>query len=146
MTRLLRRPETIGFTHSNIAWSMRGTPGKIAIRSMKKPGAGESGFGISVAPFGTWAISIRYSGFDPLYGRASSAAFASGCTINGTPATSATASRVMSSGVGPIPPVRTRRSTSSRNRRRCRTTTGISSGRIAHSAVSAPHSASSGIM
>jgi hypothetical protein len=58
----------------------------------------------STPPSGTRAIRRR-AAFSSMPGRACSRAMISGCSYSSTPKAAATASAVMSSCVGPIPPV-----------------------------------------
>ena len=86
---------------------MCGTPARMKTLPILTPGAPDIGLGISSAPSGTRAIRSRAS-VSPPAGRDNNprgSRRASGWTTTGTPSAAAIASTVMSSWVGPIPPV-----------------------------------------
>ena len=94
-----------GTMSSSIACMIRGTPASTMTFSILKPGALEMEFCTSSAPTGRRAMrrraALRSSGFS----RSSSRAMARGSSITSRPSALATDSEVMSSWVGPMPPV-----------------------------------------
>ncbi|MNY64368.1 hypothetical protein D3C86_2014640 [compost metagenome] len=91
---------------SSIAWNTCGTPAITCTLPMAKPGAVETGLGISRDPSGIRAMRLRTSE-NSMPRRsyiAPSSAMARSSWMQSTPNAFETASAVMSSWVGPIPP------------------------------------------
>src|SRR6478609_6475635 len=144
------RAASLGSTSScHIGRISRGGPGNASMtvpsgRSTHHPGAVPLGFG-SIA-----ADAMRHACFTFTDGNGcrrrvhspSSQARVGGSTSSGSPHSSATDSRVRSSGVGPSPPVVTTRSARVRASRSAATTTGWSSGRFATRSTVTPFATS----
>ena len=84
---------------------MVGTPAMTMTLPIQKPGALETGLGTSSAPSGMRAIRSRASFRSSAFMYSRSMARARGSTSIDTPKALATESAVMSSWVGPMPPV-----------------------------------------
>ena len=94
-----------GASASIIACMIDGTPAMTWTLPIVKPGAFETEFSISVAPSGIRAMRSRASLSWSFGMRSRSSATARGSTSIGTPKALATELAVMSSWVGPMPPV-----------------------------------------
>ena len=98
---------SFGATSSSMACITAGMPAMVMTLPIQKPGAPDTLFATSAAPRGMRAMRSRASLSSPpiLASRSFRIATASGCRSSGTPNAFATQSAVMSSCVGPMPPV-----------------------------------------
>jgi hypothetical protein len=98
-------PVSVGSTLASIASKIVGTPAMTCTLPSVKPGAAETGLSIRMAPSGTGHAQAGVVHLHPLpvvMGLQDGAA--SSRTSDAAPIASATASAVMSSWVGPMPP------------------------------------------
>ena len=96
---------SVGATSSSIACMIDGTPAITCTLPMRKPGAADTLLRMRSAPAGMRAMRSRASFRSFSAMRVSSSARARGSTSIDTPNALATQSAVMSSWVGPMPPV-----------------------------------------
>ena len=88
-----------------MARMIRGTPAMTWTLPIEKPGATDTLFSIGVAPCGSVAMRWRAALKPPSGNSAAMACIEAACGSHGTPNASAMQGLVMSSWVGPMPPV-----------------------------------------